>query len=129
MNYLDLDSRETARYMSLARFGIGIALLVFPRRLARGWFGEDQSEWPVAPVAMRAVGGRDVAIAVGTMTALENGGDVSSWLRAGATADAADTAAFALALRNIRGIRRLAWPLISGFSTYLGLQLADELEN
>lgn len=128
MNYLDLDSRETARSMSLARFGIGVALLLFPRRLARGWLGEGESAWQGTPVAMRAVGARDIAISVGTLTALENGGDVSAWLRAGATGDAADTAALLLAFRNLRGVRRWIWPLISGASTYMALELARELE-
>lgn len=129
MNYLDLDSRESARYMSLARFGIGVALLLFPRRCARGWLGEGAAAWQGTSVAMRAVGARDVAIAVGTMTALEDGGDVSAWLRAAATSDAGDTAAILLAFRNLRGLRRWVWPLISGASTYMALELAQDLES
>lgn len=130
MNYLELDSRETARYMSLARFGIGIALVLFPRRIARRWLGEEEGDgnWEGKTVAMRAIGARDVALAVGAMTALENGGDVSAWLRAAATADAGDTAAVLLAFRNLRGPRRWLWPAISGVSTYVGLNLAGELE-
>lgn len=129
MNYLDLDSRESARYMSLARFGIGLALLLFPRRCARGWLGEGEATWQGTAVAMRAVGARDIAIAVGTMTALEEGGNVSAWLRAGATCDAADTVAIILAFRNLRGLRRWAWPFISGASAYMSLELAQDLES
>jgi hypothetical protein len=128
MNYLELDSRETARYVSLARFGIGVALLLFPRRVARQWFGEGEDEWQGKTVAMRAIGARDVALAVGAMTALENGGDASAWLRAAATADAGDTAAVLLAFRKLRGLRRWLWPVISGFFTYVDLTLAGDLE-
>ena len=126
MNYLDLDSRETARYMSLARFGVGVAMLVLPRRMARNWLGD--GEWQGTPVAMRAIGARDIAISVGTMTALENGGDTGAWLRAGATADAADAAALVLAFRNLRGLRKWVWPLIAGGSAYLSLELAEDLD-
>jgi hypothetical protein len=129
MTYLDLDSRETARYMSLARFAIGIALLLFPRRIGRQWLGKSEGEWETSSVAMRAVGARDIALSVGTLTALDNGGDVSAWLRAGATADAVDTAAVIFAFRKLSGLRRWLWPVISGVSTYMGLELADDLES
>jgi hypothetical protein len=127
MNVLNLDGRETARYISLTRFGIGFACVVTPRRVARVWLGD--AEWEGTPVTVRAIGARDIAIAIGTLTSLDHGGDVGAWLRAGATADAADTAAIVLAFRSLRGVRRWLLPVVSGVAAYVGLELAGELED
>jgi hypothetical protein len=127
MNWLDLDGREKARYLTLARFAVGVACLVAPRRVARAWFGEGEPR--ITPIALRSIGGRDLAIAVGTMTALENGGDASAWLRAGATSDAADAAAFVLSLKHVQGLRRVLWPAVAGASAYVGLDLAEDLQD
>jgi hypothetical protein len=123
---IEMDERETARAISMARFVVGVACVLFPRRAARVWLGGDSSE--NLTVAMRAMGARDVAIAVGTIAALDNGGDVAGWLRAGVTADATDAASTLMAFGSLRGLRKWVWPVTAGAAAYVGLQLAAELE-
>jgi hypothetical protein len=126
MMNLEMDERETARAISVVRFGVGVACFLWPRRVARIWLGDDAAA--NLPMAVRGVGARDIAIAVGTINALDDDGDVSAWLRAGATADAADATASLMAFGSLRGLRRWIWPLTAGAAAFLGLSLAGELE-
>jgi len=76
----------------------------------------------------RALGARDVAIGVGTMTALANGQPVRHWALAGAASDLVDGLATLVAIRHI-GVRR-ALPLLvvattAGIASYIA---ADHLD-
>jgi len=85
---------------------VGAALLADPPRLAR-LLGVDtvtarQTGWLAS-----MVGGRDLALGVGSLLAVRRGKGLDSWLAAQALADGADAMAVAAAVRS----RRVAAPM------------------
>jgi hypothetical protein len=126
----DLDDRELVQIMSLGRFALGLALFVAPRRALRAWTGDvDPSHG--ARLAARGLGARDMAIAVGTLVALDargSGSAVRGWIEAGVMADASDTIGVLAQWRDMPGLRRFLWLFTSGGSVILGLRLAQALD-
>lgn len=86
---VDFEDRELSQILSLARLSIGFWLFLMPRRGIRAATG-DADPSVGALMATRGLGARDVAIAIGTMVALDRGTGVRGWLEAGAMADASD---------------------------------------
>jgi hypothetical protein len=75
LSYVDLDERELVQMLSFVRLVIGAGIFLMPRRLGRWWTGEEDIS-TTSRMALRSLGGRDVALAVGTLIALENDGNV-----------------------------------------------------
>lgn len=125
---LDLDERDLARLLSLGRIAFGVAAFVAPRRFGRLWTGE-RSAGVTATVATRSLGARDVALAVGTLIALESDGRVSRWLEAQALADASDVASTLLAFRDLPPLKALAAATTAGTACWLGITLAAALDD
>jgi hypothetical protein len=124
---LDLDDRDLARMLLVARVAIGSACFLFPRRAVRVWTGEEQ-ESGTAAMAVRALGAREIAIGMGGLRALEEGESVSRWLEAGALSDAADTAGALVGFRRLGKLRRLVFVATAASATYLGFRLAASLD-
>lgn len=84
--------------MSLARcrIAIGIAAVIAPGLATRAMSGSRRSEG-IAPLFLRMLGGRDIALGLGTVIALDRGKPVRGWLEASALADALDSAACVVA--------------------------------
>jgi hypothetical protein len=87
-----MDARTFARGLALGRIALGAGLVVAPSRSARGWVGAAGAR-PGAQVMGVAVGARDVAVGVGSLLALERGGDARGWFAASVVCDVADAAA------------------------------------
>jgi hypothetical protein len=87
-----MDDRFLARFTAICRVGIGAGFLLNPSLSMRVWVGRDSTR-PSARVLARALGVRDLVLAVGTLTALRDGGSSQPWLRAALLADATDLAA------------------------------------
>ena len=64
-------------------------LLAAPGRIAKPWLG-DGAAGAAGSVALRGLGARDGALAVGAIVALASGGSARPWLAACAASDAAD---------------------------------------
>jgi len=120
----DLDERELVQVLSFVRLLIGVGFLLLPRRLGRWWTGEEDMS-TTSRMALRSLGGRDVALAVGTMVALENDGNVRGWLEAGAVADASDAVGTLANWGDLPGLRRLLGLASSVSAVALGLNLAQ----
>jgi hypothetical protein len=122
-----MDLPIIARAAAGARAAIGIALLVAPGPVAKRWLG-DVSERPGAQVAISGLGGRDLALGLGTLWAL--GGrkrNPQPWLVAGAGADVADLVS---TLRSREGLSTAAvvgTVAIAGGSAALHAWLQSEL--
>lgn len=120
-----MNDEDLARTLGLMRAAVGAVCLFWPRRLARLWTGDAT---PSTAMAMRGLGGRDLALGLGLLRAIENEGHVARWLEAGAVADASDTLA-ALANSDLPPARRLMFLLTAGGAAGLGLYLAAGLED
>jgi hypothetical protein len=84
-----VPARRLARLNGVARSVLGVAALVAPERLLAPWVGDVTAE-PSAPVLGRALGGRDLAIGLGTLWAIRRDQPVAGWVAAGGLADAGD---------------------------------------
>lgn len=121
-----MDERDQARVLGLMRAAIGAACLLWPRRMTRLWTGEAATA--TGAMALRGLGGRDLALGVGLLRALEEEGHVARWLEAGAIADASDGLA-AMANSELPPGRRLMFLLGAGGAAALGLYLAASIED
>ncbi len=74
-----------------ARSALGVAAIVVPGVPLAPWVGVDRHRGSARLLA-RALGGRDLALGLGTLGALRSGGPVRPWVLAGALADAGDLA-------------------------------------
>jgi hypothetical protein len=85
--------RRGAVALALGRTAIGVAALASPALIARPWVGE--ASGPAARVLGRALGGRDLALGLGALAALQRvppgpAGRAGAWVGAGALADSLD---------------------------------------
>jgi hypothetical protein len=107
-----VDARDVALLQARGRIGVGVAMLLAPALAARGWIGDDANR-PAVKVITRGFGGRDLALGLGVVIAIDRGAPVRGWLEACALADVGDFVATALAGRSIpvwgrRGVAALA---------------------
>ena len=86
-----MSARELARFTASCRLAIGAGFVVAPSLTMRPWIGSDAGR-STATLLARAVGARDLVIAVGTLANLEGGKGLNGWLRGGLAADATDLA-------------------------------------
>jgi len=88
-----MSTRAQIVGLALGRVAIGAALVASPRsKIGTGWVGGD-AERPSVSLLMRAVGARDVALGLGTLAALRQGGALRPWLIGASLADATDLVA------------------------------------
>lgn len=98
------------RAVATARIGIGALCALAPGFAARRWLGP-AADAPGARIVTRMMGGRDLAIGIGTLLALDHDAPVRGWLEAGALADAVDFVATACGFRHYKksaGVMMLA---------------------
>jgi hypothetical protein len=125
---LDLDERELIQMLSFVRLVIGVGFFLMPRRLGRWWTGEEDIS-TTSRMALRSLGGRDAAVAVGTLAALENNGNVRGWLEAGALSDASDAVSTLSNWGDLPPLRRLLGLASSVSATVIGLNLAQSFDD
>jgi len=125
---VDLDERELVQMLSFVRLVIGVGFFIMPRRLGRWWTGEEDIS-TTSRMALRSLGGRDVALAIGTLIALENNGNVRGWLEAGALADASDALSTLTNWGDLPSLRRLLGLASSVSAVTVGLNLAQSFDD
>lgn len=127
-------ARRGATVVAAGRVAIGAVALVAPPLVARPWVGEAGGTTEGRLLA-RTLGGRDLALGLGALAAL-NGQDAAgsavTWVGLAAVADACDTVATAVAWRKLPATKWLvaataagaaaigavaAWSMVSGEPT------------
>jgi hypothetical protein len=121
-----MEDKDLARMLGLGRIAFGLVGFILPTTGSRLWMGH-RSDDPATKMYLRGLAGRDIALGVGIITALETGAPVRGWLEAGAVADAADAVGTLTSWRRLPGFRRLGMLALEVGFTALGLQLADSL--
>jgi hypothetical protein len=104
-----IDYRQVARTLAVARIAVGAALALAPSSAGRTWVGPAAGD-PATKVVFRAMGIRDLALGAGAYQALATGGPVRPWVVLGGVSDAVDATATLLAIRRLP--LRNALPLI-----------------
>ena len=116
-----VNAVAVARALSLGRLGLGPALVLRPGAIARTWIGRDGRRTGPRTIAV-ALGARDIALALGTLQALGDGGGAARpWLRSGVIADGIDCVATLRARRNLPALGVLAVAGAGACATVAGL--------
>ena len=118
------DSRTIATLLAAGRLAIGTAAFVFPELGARSWVGE-HGRGPAGRVLGRALGARDLALAIGALTSLEQDGQFWRWIRLGAFADAGDAIATVFAWRSLPKRSRIGVLGVAAGAAVLGAVLGQ----
>lgn len=128
-----LADRATPAHLALGRAGAGTVMLVRPRALPR-LLGVDTATSARLGWAVQMLGAREVALGLGTLTALRRGDHAASrtWLAAGVLCDAVDVLAVggALARGRLSRTSGAAVVAVAASAVALGvraLQEADEV--
>ena len=114
--------RTLARLQAAGRLALGAGLVAAPGPVGGAWVGAPADRRDGQALAI-GLGGRDVAIAVGTLRALANGHGAAPWLRAGIAADAADLYATLRARDRLSPLAVPAVVALAGGSIVLGAWL------
>ena len=122
-----MDDATVALALARGRIAFGAVALVAPRLAARV-MGAGRTPPATAPLLARMVGGRDIALGLGTVIALDRGKPVRGWLEGSALADAVDCLACLLDRTGlpenvVRGTVSLA-----GASAVAGILLSRRLD-
>lgn len=124
-----MDDRQLARMYALARIGFGVVFLLAPGRTLRPLLGRDVSAAAGVRWLGRTFGARDAVIGAGTLAALQGGAALRPWLHYGATVDAADALATAIAYRRLPRRTRFVMLVLSAAGAATGIALAQRLED
>ncbi len=96
--------RRLAQFVAIGRIAIGCTAVAAPTFMTRPWIGEAAAS-PEARLLARAMGGRDLALGIGTLRALGvDGTEARPWVALAGVADAVD------ACVTLRAFRRLPTP-------------------
>jgi len=103
--------RRLTQLVALGRVGIGCTALVAPTLMTRPWIG-DAAESADARLLARTMGGRDLALGLGTLRALGvDNSEARPWVALAGMADAVDATVTLLALRRLPRLTR--WGILA----------------
>jgi hypothetical protein len=123
----EFTDEDVARLLAWGRILFGGFALLAPRRFERMWVG-DATEGTPSHMATRGLGGRDVAIGVGILKAMEQGGRVRGWLEAGAVADASDALGTLGGWGALPKWKALALLVLEVGAAYVGMHTAETID-
>jgi len=123
-----MDDRDLLRRLSFMRLAIGISLFAAPRLAVKVWTGESNDS-PALVLAARGLGAREVALAAGTLAAMENGGAARRWVEAAVIADAADALSVLGRLPGMAPIQRMGQLVGAGGAAILGIRIAASIDD
>ena len=109
-----MNERDLARGYAAGRIGIGVLLLLFPRRMARSLWGAAEGSSPAVAFFTRLVGVRDAILGAGALAAMQQEGEATAsarvrpWMSYGAVADGVDAIATLLAYKHLPKRKRFA---------------------
>ena len=122
-----MEPRDIAVALSRGRIAIGAAALAAPGLASRVMFGRDGAG-PGTRAFARMLGGRDVALGLGVVIALDRGAPVRGWLEACVLADSVDLASCIVAGRDIPAVTRLNMIALAGGAALAGVWLSRQLD-
>ena len=122
-----MNARSLARAQALGRLALGAGLAAAPGRVGGAWVGgvADRREGQALSIGL---GGRDVAIALGTLRALRAGRGAGPWVLAGVVADAADLVGTLRARGELAPLAGPAVVALAGGSVLLGAWLQSAVD-
>jgi hypothetical protein len=120
-----VESRDIAIAIARGRIAIGAAAIAAPGLAARAMFARSGSG---ARAFARMLGGRDVALGLGVVIALDRGAPVRGWLEASALADGVDLVSSLLAGDEMVDSARIGTVALAAGAALAQLWLSRELD-
>lgn len=120
-----MEDAKLAMLLARGRIALGTAGVVVPGLAARIMGDRRASE---GAVFVRMLGGRDIALGLGTVIALDRGAPVRGWLEGSALADAVDCVACVLAREQMSPSVFGAAAGLGAVSAVLGIFLSRRLD-
>ena len=114
-----MHERRVIALLSIARVGVGTALLLAPRQLGRNWIGSAAEDARTALV-IRGFGARDLALGLGTLRALRRDEPLAGWVGLAAAGDACDAIAGIRAASSVGLVRTVPTVLSASAAAVLG---------
>jgi hypothetical protein len=121
-----MEAREIAIALARGRIALGIVALAAPSVAARAMFGRRAGGGTAA--LARMIGGRDLALGLGVVIALDRGAPVRGWLEACGLADGVDLVGCALARDEIPATTLAPTLAVAGASALAHAWLSRELD-
>jgi hypothetical protein len=121
-----MEAATVAMWFARVRIAIGVAAVAVPGAIGRA--AADGMPGGLAPPLARMLGGRDVALGLGTVVALDHGTPVRGWLEGAALADTVDCLAAVTARGDMTPLAFKATVGLAGASALLGVVLARRLD-
>lgn len=122
-----MDARTLAVVGARARIAIGVAGVAAPATAARIMGGSSGADG-AAPLFVRMVGARDIALGLGAVIAIDRGAPVRGWLEGAALADAADGVTAILGRDRLTPNAFTGTVAIAAASAVIGALLARRLD-
>jgi hypothetical protein len=122
-----MEAREVAIALARGRIALGAVALVAPGLAGRAMFGRDGSG-PGTKLLARMVGGRDIALGLGVVIALDRGAPVRGWLEGCALADGVDLVGTLLARNEIPRTTLVNTVALAGGAAVAGIWLSRQLD-
>jgi hypothetical protein len=125
---LDAELEQQIRAFAIGRIGLGAAALIAPGVVCKRWLGRGHDA--VGSRALtRFVGGRDLALGLGTLFALGHGTPVRGWLEAGMVADAGDLFGTLLAAKHLPKVSAVGTSFAAAGGIAYARRLVSQLES
>jgi len=122
-----MEAKDVALALARGRIAIGAVALAAPGLAGRFMFGRDGSR-PATKLLARMVGGRDMALGLGVVIALDRGAPVRGWLEASSLADGVDLAGGLLARDEIPRVTFVNAVALAGGAALVGMWLSRQLD-
>lgn len=122
-----MEAKDVALALARGRIAIGAVALAAPGVAGRFMFGRDGSR-PGTKLLARMVGGRDMALGLGVVIALDRGAPVRGWLEACALADGVDLAGCLLARDEIPRETFVSTAALAAAAALVGIWLSRQLD-
>lgn len=122
-----MEDTTLALTLSRVRIALGAVAVAAPGTTARILTGRPRADG-VEPQLARMLGGRDLALGLGTVIALDKGTPVRGWLEACALADGGDCISALLGRKHMSQRAFIGTLVASSAAAALGLLLAGRLD-
>lgn len=122
-----MEDTTLALYLARARMALGAFVVVAPATAVRRFFGRSEAVGVEAQLT-RMLGGRDLALGLGTVIALDKGTPVRGWLEASAFADAGDCLTALLGRKQMSQTAFIGTLITASFSAAACVFLARRLD-
>jgi len=122
-----VEPHGLALAIARTRIAIGVVAIAAPGFVARAMFGRDGSR-PGPRLFARMLGGRDLALGLGVVIALDRGAPVRGWLEAAALADGVDLASALMAREELSRGLVVAGAVTAGAAAGAGIWLSRQLD-